>query len=210
MNHPFPLASPQSWTWLSLLKYWTVSLPIEISLAWNRTIRANGRRLGISSPNGRLGTKGTRRGCKSRTPLLMGWKSNQCRGLEWKFNQWLAPRSPVVFYLFLRAKIRSLCSSFLSNAKLACAAVEWSLVSTSKVSTILWKQGRERGKQFPSLGKAILCTSILWTWTSPLWTSLEVRQLLVSILRDSKTWLCWCEVYRKRIIIRRSSIGRQV
>lgn len=56
---PFPLGFSAK---LDLAK------PIEISLTWNRTIKANGRRLGISSPNGRLGTKGTRRGCKSLTP----------------------------------------------------------------------------------------------------------------------------------------------
>lgn len=56
---PFPLCFSAK---LDLAK------PIEISLAWNRTIKANGRCLGISSPNGRLGTKGTRRGSKSLTP----------------------------------------------------------------------------------------------------------------------------------------------
>lgn len=75
---PFPLGfSAKLDLAKPIVKYWTLSLPIEISLAWNRTIKANGRRLGISSPTGRLGTKGTRRGCKSLTHGLkiksMSW-----------------------------------------------------------------------------------------------------------------------------------------
>lgn len=43
-----------------------------------------------------------------------------------------------------------------------CAAEEWSKVNISEnpVSTLLGKQGREKGKQLPSIGKAILFTSI--------------------------------------------------